>query len=126
MEERTSVTESEWKIMELLWRGGTWTMPEITRALEEETGWSKHTVISLLKRMCQKGSAEVVPDTHPMQYRALLPRKEAVRQETRSVLRKAFGGRGALLIQALVEQEELTQAEIDGLLRELEQKKRGD
>lgn len=38
MEERKSVTDSEWKIMELLWQGGTWTMPEITRALAEETG----------------------------------------------------------------------------------------
>ncbi|MGI5883983.1 MAG: BlaI/MecI/CopY family transcriptional regulator [Candidatus Spyradocola sp.] len=120
MEERRTVTDSEWKIMELLWRGGTWTMPELTRALVEETGWSKHTVISLLKRMCQKGSAEIVPGTSPMQYRARLPREEAVRQETQSVLRKVFGGKSALLIRSLVEQESLTQEEIDDLVRELE------
>ena len=120
------LSDGEWKLMNQLWGKSPATITQLTERLAPETGWSKHTVISLLKRMCQKGSAEVIPDTHPMQYRALLPRKEAVRQETRSVLRKAFGGRGALLIQALVEQEELTQAEIDGLLRELEQKKRGD
>ena len=120
MEERRTVTDSEWKIMELLWRGGIWTMPELTRALVEETGWSKHTVISLLKRMCQKGSAEIVPGTSPMQYRARLPREEAVRQETQSVLRKVFGGKSALLIRSLVEQESLTQEEIDDLVRELE------
>ena len=126
MEERKSVTDSEWKIMELLWQGGTWTMPKITRALAEETGWSKHTVISLLKRMCRKGSAEVVAGTSPMQYRARLPRGEAVRQETQSVLRKVFGGRSALLIHSLVEQETLTPEEIDDLVRELENhRKRG-
>ena len=113
MEERKTVTDSEWKIMELLWQGGTWTMPEITRALAEETGWSKHTVISLLKRMCRKGSAEVVAGTSPM-------------QETQSVLRKVFGGRSALLIHSLVEQETLTPEEIDDLVRELENhRKRG-
>ena len=80
MDEHRNVTDSEWKIMDQLWKNGEMTMTQITRALEEETGWSKHTVISLLKRMCQKGSAEIVPETSPMRYRALISRKDAVRQ----------------------------------------------
>lgn len=125
MEERKTVTDSEWKIMELLWQGELGPCRR-SRALAEETGWSKHTVISLLKRMCRKGSAEVVAGTSPMQYRARLPRGEAVRQETQSVLRKVFGGRSALLIHSLVEQETLTPEEIDDLVRELENhRKRG-
>ena len=120
MEDKCIVTESEWKIMELLWQEETLTMPQITKALQEETGWSKHTVISLLKRMCQKGSAEVIADTSPMTYRALITRAEAVRQETRSVLKKAFGGRSALLISELVSQNDLTDEEIDDLMRLLE------
>ena len=73
MDEHRNVTDSEWKIMDQLWKNGEMTMTQITRALEEETGWSKHTVISLLKRMCQKGSAEIVPETSPM--RADLPQR---------------------------------------------------
>ena len=120
MEEKRSVTDSEWKIMELLWQKGSMTMPSITKALALETGWSKHTVISLLKRMCQKGSVEVIPGTSPMQYRALLTRGEAVRTETRQVVRKVFGGRSALLISDLVEQNDLSDEEIDDLMRLLE------
>lgn len=120
MEEKRIVTDSEWKIMEQLWQRGSMTMAEITDVLREETGWSKHTVISLLKRMCAKGSAEIIPGTSPMVYRAVLSRQEAVRQETRSVLKKVFGGRSALLISELVEQEELSQEEIDELVRMLE------
>jgi len=71
MEDKCIVTESEWKIMELLWQNESLTMPRITQALQEETGWSKHTVISLLKRMCQKGSAEIIDGTSPMAYRAI-------------------------------------------------------
>ena len=49
-----------------------------------------------------------------------------MRQETQSVLRKVFGGRSALLIHSLVEQETLTPEEIDDLVRELENhRKRG-
>lgn len=120
MEDKCIVTESEWKIMELLWKEESLTMPRITQALQEETGWSKHTVISLLKRMCQKGSAEVIGGTSPMAYRALITRSEAVRQETRSVLKKAFGGRSVLLISELVSQNDLSDEEIDDLVRLLE------
>ena len=120
MEDKHIVTDSEWKIMELLWKRERMTMMEITAALQEETGWTKHTVVSLLKRMCAKGSAEVVPGTSPMEYRALIPRRDAVRQETRSVLRKVFGGRSALLISELVDQDELSGEEIDELMRLLE------
>ncbi len=121
MEERRSVTDSEWKIMELLWREESMTMPQITKALARETGWSKYTVISLLKRMCQKGSAAVIPGTSPMAYRALIPRGEAVLSETRQVVRKVFGGRSALLISQLVEQNDLTDEEIDDLMHLLEE-----
>ena len=120
MEEKCIVTESEWKIMELLWQNESMTMPRITQSLQEETGWSKHTVISLLKRMCQKGSATIIDGTSPMAYRALITRAEAVRQETRSVLKKAFGGRSALLISELVNQNDLSDEEIDDLVRLLE------
>ena len=120
MEDKCIVTESEWKIMELLWQNESLTMPRITQALLEETGWSKHTVISLLKRMCQKGSAEIIEGTSPMAYRALITRAEAIRQETRSVLKKAFGGRSALLISELVNQNDLSDEEIDDLVRLLE------
>ncbi len=49
-------TEAEWKILELLWQHGPRSMPEIIRALEPETGWTRHTVITLLKRMQAKGT----------------------------------------------------------------------
>ena len=50
------VTEAEWKIMEVLWDHSPRTMTEITAILEPTTGWTRHTVITLLKRMLEKGS----------------------------------------------------------------------
>ena len=48
-------TEAEWKIMEVLWDHSPRTMSEITKTLEPVTGWTRHTVITLLKRMQEKG-----------------------------------------------------------------------
>ena len=43
------VTEAEWKIMECLWDHAPQTMGEITSTLEPATGWTRQTVITLLK-----------------------------------------------------------------------------
>ena len=48
------VTEAEWKIMECLWDHAPQTMGEITATLEPETGWTRQTVITLLRRMTEK------------------------------------------------------------------------
>ena len=124
MEEKRMVTDSEWKIMELLWNSEGLTMPQITRALSAETGWSNHTVVSLLKRMCKKGSAEIVPDTSPMVYRAKLNRSDALQQETHSIVRKAFGGKSSLLINCLIEQNDLTDDELNDLMRLLSERRK--
>lgn len=124
MSEKISVTDSEWRIMQLLWQHGDLTMARITDALQQETGWSKHTVISLLKRMCQKGSAAVIEGTSPMQYRALITREDAIKQETHSVVQKIFGGNSLLLINSLVSQNDLSDDEIDELVELLEKHKR--
>ncbi len=46
----------EWKMMNLIWEKEPRTITELTKALAEETGWSKHTVITYLKRLEAKGA----------------------------------------------------------------------
>ena len=46
-----NITEAEQKILNLLWEEGSLSTMQITERLEGETGWSKHAVISFLKRM---------------------------------------------------------------------------
>ena len=60
--DHVALTEAEWKIMLLLWEKSPWTMMELTRALAEDTGWSKHTVITMLKRMAVKGTVRICED----------------------------------------------------------------
>ncbi len=124
MEQKQTVTPSEWKIMELLWQNGPMTMAGITKELSSQTGWSKHAVISLLKRMCQKGSAAIIENTSPMQYTALLSREDAVSQETRGVLSKVFHGKSALMIHTLVEDASFSDEEIDELMQLLESRRK--
>ena len=50
------LSDGEWKIMNLLWQQAPRTITQLTAALEQETDWSKHTVITMLNRMEKKGA----------------------------------------------------------------------
>ena len=122
MEEKISVTDSELKILELLWEKGELTVRQIQQGLESETGWSKHTVIYLLKRMLQKNTAAALGRS-PEQYSAAVSRESVVRQQSRSLAGRLFGGSVPLMLSTLVQQEELTDQEIDSLMEQLRQAK---
>ena len=46
-----NLTDAEWKLMHRLWETAPQTITQLTAALREETGWEKHTVITMLSRL---------------------------------------------------------------------------
>ena len=76
------VTEAEWKIMECLWDHAPQTMGEITATLESATGWTRQTVITLLKRMTEKGAVSMDDSGRAKKYIPLITREEASTEES--------------------------------------------
>ena len=109
-------TEAEWKIMELLWERAPRPMSEITRELEPSTGWTRHTVITLLKRMQEKGTVAVDESGDVKMYSPLITREEASQTQTKKLLNRVFSGRASLLISHLVDSGEITLKEMDELM----------
>ena len=109
-------TEAEWKIMEVLWDHAPRTMSEITKALEPTTGWTRHTVITLLKRMQEKGTVAVDESGDVKRYTPLLTQEEASTQQTKKFLNHVFSGKASLLINHLVDSGEITLKEMDELM----------
>ncbi len=101
-------TEAEWKIMEVLWENAPRTMAEITKALEPATGWTRHTVITLLKRMRDKGSVVVDESGDVKRYTPRISRGEATSDQTRRFLSRVFSGKATLLINSLVDSGEIS------------------
>lgn len=120
---KITLTDSEWKIMTLLWQKSPLTMRNIQDALYDETGWSKHTIISFLKRMLTK-EAIAVEDGQPAKlYRPLLDEQQTIRQETQSMLSKLYQGDFGLMMSRLVEEKEFSDREIDEMMEILRQGK---
>ena len=109
-------TEAEWKIMEVLWESAPRTMSEITKALEPTTGWTRHTVITLLKRMQEKGTVAVDESGDVKRYTPLMTQEEASTQQTKKFLSHVFSGKASLLINHLVDSGEITLKEMDELM----------
>jgi len=121
-----NISDSEWKIMNILWENSPCTIMQITKALSESTGWTKHTVMAFLKRLEEKGAVYYEEGGKAKQYYAKVPQTEVVLEEVRSFLQKAFKGKLGLMLNTMIEEEALTQTELDELYEILEKGRKGD
>lgn len=115
------LTEAEWKIMLKLWENSPQTMMQLTRALEPETGWSKHTVITMLKRMGAKGTVNICEDGPVKTYTPAVSRERVAREQTQTLLTRLFGGKASVLMSELVEEGRLDEEELCRLRRLIDQ-----
>ena len=118
------VTEAEWKIMEVLWDHSPRTMTEITAILEPTTGWTRHTVITLLKRMLEKGSISMDDTERAKKYTPLITREEASTEETHKFLSHIFKGKASRLVNHLVDSGDLSEEDLQQILDVMKDKKR--
>ena len=111
------VTDAEWKIMECLWDHAPQTMGEITATLEPATGWTRQTVITLLKRMAEKGAVSMDDTGRAKKYTPLITREEASAEETHKLLNHVFKGKASLLVNQLVDSGNLTEEDLQEILK---------
>lgn len=106
------LSESEWKVMNLLWEQAPQTMMQITNHFKETTGWTKHTIMTFLRRMEEKGAIHYQDGGRAKLYYPDIEKEEAVLQETEDFLDKVFGGRMGLMLNTMVEKKALSKEEI--------------
>ena len=120
---KVNLSDGEWKLMNRLWEGEALTITQLTAALQPETGWGKHTVITMLSRLEGKGAVVHDGGSPAKRYSAALKKEDAAQAETRSFLDKVYGGRLGLMMSAMVDSRALTQQDIDELTAILENAK---
>lgn len=115
-----NITKSEQKILNLLWEEGSLSTMQIVEKLEEETGWSKHAVISFLKKMEAKGLVRY-EEKGRAKYYSPMSKKEAVAKEERtSFLKNFYGGKLGLMVTAMAEDHSLSREDIKDLRKLLD------
>lgn len=119
-----SLSDGEWRIMNRLWECES-TITELTNVLQEETGWDKHIIITMLNRMEKKGAIAHREGGRAKVFYPLVPRGEVSMQETKGFLKKVYRGSLGMMVNAMVEGQELSREEIEELYHILEQAKKG-
>lgn len=124
---KTKLSDSEWILMNCLWENCPMTIMELTNALRGQTSWGKNTIITMLSRLEAKGAVTYEAGGRAKKYVPLLDRRDAARAETKNFLGKVYGGSLGLMMNALVENQELTEedvAELSAILEKVGGEKR--
>ncbi len=122
MEKKSTVTQSEWPIMELLWEQPR-TLMELVAALSEQMGWSKSTVTTMVRRMDEKGLITYRTEGRAKRFRPAVSRADVTARETDSLLRRAYNGSIGMLVNAMAQRNDLSKediAELYAILQEAE------
>lgn len=115
-ENRISLTQAEWSVMECLWEAGPLTGREVVQSMEKSCGWSRSTTLTLLSRLENKGALKSAPaEKGPKVFTPVLRREEAALGETKDFLDRVYQGSLSLMVSALTKKQALSREELDEL-----------
>ena len=86
------ISETQWRVMEVVWQRESVTAADVIDVLLPETGWNHQTVRTLLARLVQKGVLRAEPVKNYYVYSPLISREESIREEGESFVNRVFGG----------------------------------
>ncbi|MBR0375706.1 MAG: BlaI/MecI/CopY family transcriptional regulator [Firmicutes bacterium] len=114
---KASLSDGEWKLMNLLWDESPLTIGRMVKALENDTAWTKATVNIMLGRLAEKGAVRIDSSSRVKRFYPVLQREDAVKQEARNTLARIRTGGLGLLVSTMARECELSADEIDELYR---------
>ncbi len=125
---KSSISESEWKVMKAIWNKGLISANDIINELEGTTTWKPKTIKTLLNRLLKKEVIDFKKDGRTYLYYPLLEEKECIKAENKSFLQRVYGGVVNAMFINFLEDYDLTEDEIDQLKNILEkrEKSKGD
>lgn len=115
MEGSKSISESEWKVLEVLWAAPGSLIGEIRGALSG-SGWSYSTIKTLVSRLVGKGAVEAKDSPEGKRYYPAVDEDESRRDETRHFLDRIYNGSVRMLFSNLVRDSKLTDEEAEELM----------
>ena len=105
--------DSEAKVMEIIWKKSPISAKEISLIAAETIGWNKNTTYTVIKKLEAK---EFIQREDPgFICTPLVSQNQMQKVEVASLLKKVFGGSRKALFSALLEDEALSDEEINEL-----------
>ncbi len=125
MEKQLSISESEWRVMKIIWNDCPQTLPEILDRLKE-TGWSKTTIQTYLARLVKKGALSTKRQGKGYLYYPAVSESDCQLAESRSFLSRVYDGSLSRMVMGFVKSGELSQEELNELKSLIDQQEKID
>ncbi|MCP4257733.1 MAG: BlaI/MecI/CopY family transcriptional regulator [Planctomycetes bacterium] len=108
------ITAAELRIMKVIWQLGSGTVRQTLNALpvDEGTPPAYTTVMTMMKQLAEKGALDVDCERQPFVYTPAVRRDQVLRQRATQFLKTVFDGRAEDLVLHLVEEADLSAADI--------------
>jgi len=117
------ISDAEWEIMKLVWKMNPITSEEIISSLAGKMNWSPQTVKTFINRLTKKGAIGFEKSGRSYIYYPLVNERDCIRAENKSFLEKVYDGAVGMLFSNFLEEETLSEREIEKLQKLLERKK---
>lgn len=109
------ISEAEFEVMKIVWKYAPISTNEITEKLTRTTSWSPKTIQTLIKRLVTKGALSYEKQSRVFVYTPLVQESEYIGQESSSFLKRFYNGDITAMVSAYIENDKLSESEIDTL-----------
>ena len=124
MAKRPALAKSELEVAQIVWKLGKATVREVFEAMPHERGLDFKTVQTYLRRLEAKGYVQARREGRNNVYSSRVRPSQVVRHLVDDFVNRIFGGQPFPLVQQLLEQQGLTDEEIDRLQELLEARRK--
>lgn len=123
MNKLPQISEAEFEVMKIVWKYAPISTNEITEKLLQTTSWSPKTIQTLIKRLVTKGVLTYEKQSRVFVYTPTVKENEYINQESNSFLNRYYDGDITAMVSSYMENDRLSEAELDTLCALLSQKK---
>ena len=118
-----SISESEWRVMKILWKGAPQTLNQIIGALSE-TEWTTTTIQTYLSRLVKKGALSTKRQGKGYLYSPIISEEECQIAESENFLKRVFDGSLTGMVAGFIKSGNMTDKELS-ILKSLIEEQEG-
>ncbi|MCI6060760.1 MAG: BlaI/MecI/CopY family transcriptional regulator [Dorea sp.] len=124
MRELPQISEAEFEVMKVVWKYAPINTNEITEKLVRTTNWSPKTIQTLIKRLVSKKALTYEKQSRVFVYTPLVKEGEYIRRESNTFLKRFYDGHITSMLASYLEDDKLSETEIDTLRSLLSEKQK--
>jgi predicted transcriptional regulator len=121
---KQTLTAQELEIMKVVWKLGTPTVRQVYEALLEHRRIAYTTVMTMMNILEQKGYLKKTQGDKAFVYAPSRPAKKVIGDMVKDFVDRVFNGAAEPLLLHLIEDEQLTAADLDEIRRNLKKGKK--